>query len=105
VELTWRSTPLKCLAPVPHRARRQNPDEAALDMRAIRTGARCTEAFGHTCVQCAIMILTLAPKSLTQQHLLAAVNTELSSRDGRDSVRVLDVGCGEGHLVAFLQAG
>lgn len=51
------------------------------------------------------MSLSLEPTSLTHQHLLAAVNTELSSRDNRDGVRVLDVGCGEGHLVAFLQAG
>ncbi|MCX4585380.1 class I SAM-dependent methyltransferase [Streptomyces sp. NBC_01481] len=51
------------------------------------------------------MSISLAPKSLTHQHLLASVNTELSSTAGRDSLRVLDVGCGEGDLVAFLQAG
>ncbi|NWF24848.1 class I SAM-dependent methyltransferase [Streptomyces sp. PKU-EA00015] len=33
------------------------------------------------------------------------MNTELSSKAERDTVRVLDVGCGEGHLMAFLQAG
>ncbi|UUN26029.1 class I SAM-dependent methyltransferase [Streptomyces sp. FIT100] len=51
------------------------------------------------------MSISLAPKSLTHQHLLAAVNTELSRRTGCGTVRILDVGCGKGDLIAFLQAG
>ncbi|MFF4348676.1 methyltransferase domain-containing protein [Streptomyces sp. NPDC001530] len=48
---------------------------------------------------------SLKPTSLTHQHLLAAVKTELSCRANRDPVRLLDVGCGEGGLITFLQSG
>jgi SAM-dependent methyltransferase len=47
-----------------------------------------------------------APKagSLTHQHLLAVINTELVLRNPSDArpVRILDVGCGDGLLLEFL---
>src|SRR5438093_8535329 len=43
------------------------------------------------------------PASVTHQHLLAIVSTECARRgsNGR-TVRVLDVGCGDGRLIAYL---
>lgn len=40
--------------------------------------------------------------SITQEHVLACVASELASRGTRGRVRLLDVGCGEGGLVAYL---
>lgn len=44
------------------------------------------------------------PESLTHQHLLAAIRTELPRFSARDTLRILDIGCGSGGLMAFLQA-
>lgn len=41
--------------------------------------------------------------SITHQHLLACVNTLLSS-DAANPVRLLDVGCGNGELIAYISA-
>lgn len=40
--------------------------------------------------------------SITQEHVLACVASELASRRATGTVRLLDVGCGEGGLIAFL---
>ena len=43
------------------------------------------------------------PESLTHQHLVAMINTALADRiDHRDSVTILDLGCGDGHLIDFI---
>ncbi|MGI5287081.1 class I SAM-dependent methyltransferase [Nonomuraea polychroma] len=48
--------------------------------------------------------VVLQPKSLTHQHLLTAVKTEIQGGRRQGPLRVLDAGCGDGHLMAFLQA-
>ena len=50
------------------------------------------------------MNLVSPPESITHLHLLSVLVTEISRRypeDGR--VRILDAGCGNGHLTTFLQ--
>lgn len=41
--------------------------------------------------------------SITHHHLCAVINTEIERRAKPSVVRVLDMGCGNGHLIAFLQ--
>lgn len=41
--------------------------------------------------------------SITHRHLCAVLNTELERRTAKTPVRILDVGCGNGILIAFLQ--
>lgn len=42
--------------------------------------------------------------SLTHQHLCNIINTEITNFNGQDKViRILDVGCGNGFLIYFLQ--
>ncbi|MGD1048137.1 MAG: class I SAM-dependent methyltransferase [Candidatus Krumholzibacteriaceae bacterium] len=44
--------------------------------------------------------------SITQHHLCAVLNTEIGARPprpARSPIRILDMGCGNGHLMAFLQ--
>jgi SAM-dependent methyltransferase len=44
------------------------------------------------------------PESLTHQHLVAVINTILCERLQRNSqVDILDMGCGNGHLLDFMQ--
>ena len=42
--------------------------------------------------------------SITHQHLLACMNTLVCSSEAGRSLRVLDVGCGNGELIAYLLA-
>jgi SAM-dependent methyltransferase len=43
------------------------------------------------------------PESMTHQHLAAMVNTVLADRgQGGATVKVLDLGCGNGHLIDFM---
>ncbi len=42
--------------------------------------------------------------SITQHHICAVVNTEMDGSRRESPVRVLDVGCGNGSLIAFLQS-
>jgi SAM-dependent methyltransferase len=51
-----------------------------------------------------VNVADVEPTSLTHQHLLAAVRTELSGSDRR-VFRLLDVGCGSGELMSFLETG
>ncbi len=47
------------------------------------------------------------PLSLTHQHLFAVINTLLKTREDDtdpDTLRILDVGCGDGLLISYLQA-
>lgn len=41
--------------------------------------------------------------SITHHHLCAVLNTEIGTRPARSPIRILDMGCGDGHLMAFLQ--
>lgn len=41
-------------------------------------------------------------KNITHQHILACVNTKVATLPYSKKVRVLDVGCGDGQLIAFL---
>ncbi|MFT6556354.1 class I SAM-dependent methyltransferase [Sneathiella sp.] len=43
-------------------------------------------------------------ESITHQHLLSVLNTELAKLELADTVRVLDIGCGDGHLIKYLTA-
>jgi len=45
----------------------------------------------------------LTQNSMTHYHLCAVVNTEIKKRLAPPVVRVLDMGCGNGQLIAFLQ--
>jgi len=43
------------------------------------------------------------PESLTHQHLVSVINTFLADKKGSASnIRILDLGCGNGHLVDFI---
>jgi SAM-dependent methyltransferase len=42
------------------------------------------------------------PSSLTHLHLLAVINSELSRWPENTRVRILDVGCGDGRMLAYL---
>lgn len=42
--------------------------------------------------------------SITHQHLLACMNTLVDARDLGRPLRVLDVGCGNGELIAYISA-
>src|SRR5262245_47703231 len=42
------------------------------------------------------------PESITHQHILAVVNTEIRRRRPSAPVRILDVGCGDGRLLSYL---
>lgn len=42
-------------------------------------------------------------KSLTHEHILSVLNTECERYACSRTIRVLDAGCGDGHLVAYLQ--
>jgi SAM-dependent methyltransferase len=42
--------------------------------------------------------------SITHQHILAVIVTELKHRRTEGPVRILDVGCGNGKLIAFLHS-
>jgi SAM-dependent methyltransferase len=42
------------------------------------------------------------PTSITHLHLLAVINSELPSWRGESPLRILDVGCGNGRLLAYL---
>jgi SAM-dependent methyltransferase len=42
-------------------------------------------------------------KSVTHEHLFAILNSELELSPAHSHARVLDVGCGSGHLIAFCQ--
>ena len=42
--------------------------------------------------------------STTHVHIAAAIRTELARRDMKAPLRILDIGCGNGHLIAFLHA-
>ncbi len=44
-----------------------------------------------------------AAKSVTHQHILAVINTESPPRFDGSPLRVLDVGCGDGRLLAYIQ--
>lgn len=50
-------------------------------------------------------MINIKAKSLTHQHLLAIINTELRKKPEIKSIRILDVGCGDGSLIAYLQEG
>jgi SAM-dependent methyltransferase len=41
-------------------------------------------------------------KSITHQHILSILNTELKSYSGNSRLKILDVGCGDGHLIDYL---
>lgn len=43
-----------------------------------------------------------AAESITHQHLLSVINTILSKDGGARTVRILDAGCGNGKLIAYL---
>jgi SAM-dependent methyltransferase len=43
-----------------------------------------------------------AAKSITHLHVLACVNTKLADQANAGRVRILDVGCGDGELIAYL---
>ncbi|BDU72276.1 class I SAM-dependent methyltransferase [Mesoterricola silvestris] len=43
------------------------------------------------------------PESITHLHLLAIILTELGRFEGAPVIRILDLGCGNGHLMAYLQ--
>ena len=43
-----------------------------------------------------------AAQNITHQHILACVNTKLAAFSRSKKVRILDVGCGNGELIAFL---
>ncbi|MEJ5296748.1 MAG: class I SAM-dependent methyltransferase [Armatimonadota bacterium] len=40
--------------------------------------------------------------SITHQHILSVVNTEICDVAGGETIRILDAGCGNGKLVAYL---
>lgn len=40
-------------------------------------------------------------KSIAHQHIVSAVLTEIEKFEGRSSLRILDVGCGSGELIAY----
>lgn len=42
------------------------------------------------------------PSSITHQHLLSVINTLLDKKQYGSVVRILDVGCGDGKLIAYL---
>jgi len=44
-------------------------------------------------------------KSITHQHLLSVVNTEWRPDLSGQALRLLDLGCGDGHLLAYLARG
>ena len=44
-------------------------------------------------------VVVPSPKSITHQHVLSIINTELPAST---KVRILDVGCGTGHLTRYL---
>ena len=49
------------------------------------------------------MKLVFAPESITHQHLLSILVTEISKKNLTDGkVRILDAGCGNGHFLSFL---
>lgn len=43
------------------------------------------------------------PSTVMHLHMLAALHTELTQRAKLDHVRILDVGCGNGELIGYLQ--
>jgi SAM-dependent methyltransferase len=42
--------------------------------------------------------------SMTHHHLCAVINTTLKEQAGPSLIRILDMGCGDGQLAAFLQS-
>lgn len=42
------------------------------------------------------------PLSITHLHLLAAVNTELQKRPAGETIRVCDIGCGDGAFLSYM---
>jgi len=47
------------------------------------------------------------PKSITHQHLVTVINTllpEVNQNGASKSIRILDVGCGDGELLSYLLA-
>ena len=44
----------------------------------------------------------VTPSSVTHLHLLAVINSELSRWPADVPIRILDVGCGDGRLIAYL---
>ena len=46
--------------------------------------------------------MIVRPRSITHQHLLSILNTELEACPERKKVRILDVGCGNGYLIYYL---
>lgn len=44
----------------------------------------------------------LRASSLTHEHILSVINTELKSRPDQGSFRLLDVGCGNGIMLSYL---
>ncbi len=44
----------------------------------------------------------MKPTSITHLHLLAVINSELSSWPGGGTLRILDIGCGNGLLLGYL---
>ena len=50
-----------------------------------------------------LQMLIMPAKSITHEHLLSVVHTEMSVRCVSDSVvRLLDAGCGDGELIIYL---
>ena len=50
-------------------------------------------------------MINIRAKSFTHLHLLAIINTELSRMSKIKTIRILDAGCGDGFLMAYLQEG
>ncbi len=44
----------------------------------------------------------MKPTSITHLHLLAVINSELQCWPGEGALRILDIGCGNGRLLAYL---
>ena len=48
---------------------------------------------------------SMKPKSITHQHILATINTllpEVIQNGASKSIRILEVGCGDGKLLSYL---
>ena len=41
-------------------------------------------------------------KSITHKHILSIINTRINGRSNGDTIRIVDAGCGNCELIAYL---